>query len=81
MAEEALNVVLRRRDPARSMDRAYCIWLQPVLFGGCDLVRQWSRAGSLGQQRRQHFASEGDALKGLAEIVAAKKRRGYRSQG
>jgi predicted DNA-binding WGR domain protein len=40
---------LRRIDPARNMARFYGLSIQPTLFGGASLVRNWGRIGTKGQ--------------------------------
>ena len=43
----ALN--LRRVDPARNMSRFYRLDVQPDLFGGVLLVKEWGRIGAHGR--------------------------------
>lgn len=69
---------LERRDPARNMARFYTLAIEPSLFGGAALVRQWGRIGTRGQLRIDLFASEREAECALARLAAAKTRRGYR---
>ena len=38
---------LRRVDPAQNMRRFYLMQVQPDLFGGASLIREWGRIGSL----------------------------------
>lgn len=64
-------------DPARSMKRFYRLFLQPDLFGGYSLVREWGRVGSGGRVRRDAHQSEGQAISVLIAISQAKARRGY----
>lgn len=40
---------LRRIDPARNMRRFYVLSIQPTLFGGASLIRNWGRIGTNGQ--------------------------------
>jgi len=51
--------------------------LQPDLFGGCSLIREWGRMGSGGRVRRDGFESEGQAMSALVALSAAKTHRGY----
>jgi len=37
--------------PEQSMNRFYRASLQPDLFGGCSLIREWGRIGSGGRLR------------------------------
>lgn len=68
---------LCRIDPERNMQRFYRLCLQPDLFGGCTLIREWGRMGSGGRVRRDGFASEGEAVSALVALSVAKTRRGY----
>jgi hypothetical protein len=40
---------LRRIDPARNMSRFYRLDVQPELFGGVLLVKEWARIGARGR--------------------------------
>ena len=44
-----IAVHLRRIDDARNMRRFYRLDLQPDLFGGVLLVKQWGRIGTCGR--------------------------------
>ena len=68
---------LCRIDPEQSMSRFYRAYLQPDLFGGCSLIREWGRIGSGGRLRCDDFPSEGQAVSALISISQAKVRRGY----
>ena len=68
---------LRRVDPERRMHRFYRLALQPNLFGGCTLVREWGRIGSGGRLRHDEFPSEGQAVTALIAMSQAKAKRGY----
>jgi len=68
---------LCRIDPELNMQRFYRLSLQPDLFGGCSLIREWGRMGSGGRVRRDGFESEGQAVSALVALSAAKTRRGY----
>lgn len=71
-------VALRRVDPARNMARFYLAAVQPTLFGGVDLVRNFGRIGGRGRLKIDAHLDEAAALAALARILAAKRRRGYR---
>jgi len=71
-------VHLRRVDPARNMRRFYTIGLQPDLFGGCTLIREWGRLGSAGTIRHDGYPSEGAAVDALLVHVGRKERGGYK---
>lgn len=70
---------LRRIDPDQKMWRFYRLGLQPDLFGGCSLVREWGRIGSPGHVRNDAYPSEGQAIDALITLARQKRRRGYRS--
>ncbi len=70
-------VHLRRIDPARNMRRFYCLTVQPTLFGGASLIRDWGRIGTRGQTMMETFESPADATRALVRIERTKKRRGY----
>lgn len=69
---------LCREDPSRNMRRFYLMMVQRDLFGGASLIREWGRIGGSRQVRIDHHPDEGRAVDALAELMAAKRRRGYR---
>ena len=71
------QILLRRTDPERNMNRFYLMTVCRDLFGGASLVREWGRVGNSGQLRIEHHADEGQAVNALAEIAQQKRRRGY----
>jgi predicted DNA-binding WGR domain protein len=71
-------VVLRRVDPARNMARFYRMQVQPTLFGGVTLIREWGRIGQAGTCRHDQHGTAEAALLALDTLIAAKRRRGYR---
>lgn len=60
----------------------YRLLLQPTLFGGIDLVREWGRSGPDPAPRRliEHYACLGDLLPPLGEAVRVRLRHGYRAR-
>lgn len=68
---------LTRIDPAQNMRRFYRLALQPDLFGGCTLIREWGRIGRGGQVKFEGFSSEGQAVDALMALQRRKERRGY----
>ena len=68
---------LRRIAPARNMRRFYLMQVQPDLFGGASLVREWGRIGSGGRTLVEHHADEGAAITSLLKMAQTKTRRGY----
>lgn len=71
----AETVELRRLEPDRNMARFYLMVLQPDLFGGVDLVREWGRIGSPGRVCVSHHPDRGQAVDALADHARAKRRR------
>lgn len=68
---------LKRRDSSRRMARAYQLMLQPVLWGGWDLVREWGRIGSPGRVRCDACVTEEEATAAMTQMAQLKRRRGY----
>jgi predicted DNA-binding WGR domain protein len=71
------RVQLRRVDEAHNMRRFYSLSLQPDLWGGCDLVREWGRIGQAGTVRRDRFPSPAEAQAALEAKQHTKLRKGY----
>lgn len=71
------RVQLRRVDPSQNMRRFYSLALQPDLFGGCDLVREWGRIGQAGTVRRDRYASPTEAQQALEAKRREKEKGGY----
>jgi predicted DNA-binding WGR domain protein len=70
-------VILRRVDPARNMARFYRMQMQPTLFGGVTLIREWGRIGQAGTCRHDQYES-GDAARSALDMMRRSKlRRGY----
>jgi predicted DNA-binding WGR domain protein len=59
---------LRRIDPARNMARFYALSIQPTLFGGASLVRNWGRIGTNGQAMMETFDEDGVAGEALSRL-------------
>ena len=72
-----LSADLHRIDPDLKMRRFYSLCLQPDLFGGISLVREWGRIGSGGRVRYDRFTSESQAIGALTALLHNKRRRGY----
>lgn len=68
---------LRRVDPARNMRRFYTLTIQPTLFGGASLVRNWGRIGRKGRSMMETFDRPGEADGALVRLARTKRRRGY----
>jgi predicted DNA-binding WGR domain protein len=70
-------VELHRIDPTQNMRCFYRLDMQPDLFGGVLLVRQWGRIGAEGRSVAEHFDDATLAAVALAQHAARKARRGY----
>ncbi|MFG1428882.1 WGR domain-containing protein [Roseixanthobacter glucoisosaccharinicivorans] len=68
---------LRRIDAARNMRRFYLLSIQPTLFGGAALVRNWGRIGTSGQTMMQTFDDSAKAGEAFGKLERTKRRRGY----
>lgn len=77
MTNSDLDTVLFRFDPAQNMARFYAISIQPNLFGGVSLMRNWGRIGSGGQLRCDLFDDVGSVEVAQEALVRAKRSRGY----
>ena len=60
------------------MHRFYLLTVQPTLFGGVSVIRNWGRIGSSGQTMVQTFEAEDDAAATLSRVERDKRRKGYR---
>jgi len=79
--DETGPVHLRRIDPSRNMRRFYELAIQPTLFGGASVMRNWGRIGSNGRSMMETFDSDGDAANASMRLERAKRRKGYRDSG
>jgi predicted DNA-binding WGR domain protein len=70
-------VCLTRFDPTRNMARFYRLDMQPDLFGGWSLVREWGRIGRAGRVRLESCATLTEAQAALERQRRVKQRRGY----
>jgi predicted DNA-binding WGR domain protein len=71
-------LVLERRDRSRNLARFYVLAIEPTLFGGAALVREWGRIGTKGRRRLDLHADRSGAGESLEVWLARKTRRGYR---
>ena len=69
---------LRRIDPAQNMRRFYSLSVQPTLFGGASLIRDWGRIGTRGQTMMETFDTADNADLAFDRLQRSKRRRGYR---
>lgn len=74
------SVDLKRIDEALNMRRYYHMSLQPGLFGGVDLMREWGRIGRRGQSLVERHPDEEAAMAAMRAREAAKRKRGYGSR-
>jgi len=75
------DIRIERVDPDLNMYRFYRLRLQPDLFGGMTLFREWGRIGTGGRQMVDHFNDTGTAIDALLEIYRTKSKRGYTLPG
>jgi predicted DNA-binding WGR domain protein len=67
-----------RIDPARNMRRFYTLAIQPTLFGGASVIRNWGRIGAGGQSMMETFDAIEEADGAFDRLERSKRRRGYR---
>jgi predicted DNA-binding WGR domain protein len=73
-----MNAVhLLRIDPARYIHRFYRLDVQPDLFGGVLLVKEWGRLGARGRMVGEPYDSEALAAVVMQQQAERKRRRGY----
>ncbi|RUM13960.1 WGR domain-containing protein [Rhizobium fabae] len=78
MDAKADIMLLYRIDPSRNMARFYRLSIQPTLFGGSSLVRNWGRIGTEGRLTVELFDTPGEAAVAYERMAVRKLRRGYR---
>lgn len=72
-----MSVELRRIDPPRNMRRFHRLDVQPDLFGGVLLVKEWGRIGAKGRMVAESYDTEALAADALQRHAECKRRRGY----
>jgi predicted DNA-binding WGR domain protein len=70
-------VHLIRIDAARNMRRFYRLDVQPDLFGGFAVVKEWGRIGARGRMMDELHATEAIAAAAMQRQADRKRRRGY----
>jgi predicted DNA-binding WGR domain protein len=70
-------VFLRRIDAGRNMKRFYLIDVQPDLFCGVLLVREYGRIGTRGRLVDESYDNEASATEAMNKQAERKRRRGY----
>lgn len=63
------------------MARYYVVGLEPSLFGGISLVREWGRLGRFGGRRIELFTDCDSAVEALDTWLSRKQKRGYNLRG
>lgn len=76
--EDTGPTYLRRIDPSQNMRRFYTITIQPTLFGGASVIRNWGRIGTNGQSMMETFDNEDAAATASIRLQRTKRRKGYR---
>jgi predicted DNA-binding WGR domain protein len=71
------TLVLRGVDVARNMARFYAMSIEPTLFDGRSLVRNWGRMGTQGRYKIEPFEDEASAEGAMARLARIKSARGY----
>jgi predicted DNA-binding WGR domain protein len=68
---------LQKRDPERNQHRYYNLDLQPHLFGGWSVIREWGRIGHPGQIRVELCCTLEEANGVFGAKLRQKRQRGY----
>jgi predicted DNA-binding WGR domain protein len=68
---------LHKHDPERNQYRYYLLDVQPHLFGGWSLIREWGRIGRPGQVKIDVCDSLEEATNAFHGKLRQKRRRGY----
>ena len=71
------HTALYRMDPSQNMSRYYTLSVQPNLFGGFSLMRNWGRIGTGGQMRLELFDTEDNAQEAYDSLISLKLKPGY----
>jgi predicted DNA-binding WGR domain protein len=68
---------LQKRYPKRNQYRYYLLDVQPHLFGGWSLIREWGRIGCPGRVKIDLCDSPEEAADTFRVKLRQKRRRGY----
>ena len=79
MSHEPAEIYLNRIDPSQNMARFYTLYIQPNLFGGSSLIREWGRIGTRGQHKIVLYEDVETAQRAKARLERSKRRRGYQT--
>lgn len=71
---------LEKQDLETNQRWFYALSVQPTLFGGWSLMREWGRTGCAGQVKVDWHTNQEAAEAAFGHQVREKKRQGYRSQ-
>lgn len=72
-----MSKVCLQRVEGPNMRRFYTMQVQPNLFGGFAVVREWGRIGQSGTVAETIFPTEAEALDAMERQRRHKERRGY----
>ncbi len=78
MISQPYQLYVERSDPAKNMARYYAMEIEPTMFGEACLTRRWGRIGKRGQEKKNVFEREEEAVRLFLELVKQKRGRGYR---
>jgi predicted DNA-binding WGR domain protein len=70
-------LLLHKVDHSRNMARFYVMSVQPTLFGGGSLVRNWGRIGTRGRAMIELFDDIAEADTTMTKLANVKCNRGY----
>ncbi|TKV80090.1 WGR domain-containing protein [Bradyrhizobium elkanii] len=70
-------IMLTRNHASKNMYCFYSLDVQPDLFGGFSLIREWGRIGRAGQVRMENFPTRGAADLAMVGHFGRKARKGY----
>lgn len=72
------RIYLEHCQPKANCFRFYSLSVEPDLFGGWSLVREWGRIGRTSQSQVTLYATLPDAQSAYARKLHEKHKRGYR---
>ena len=64
-------------NPEENRNRYYHITVQPGLFGGFTVIREWGRIGTKGKHKTQTFETEKQTEKEIQKVLRVRERHGY----
>ncbi|MGO6984230.1 WGR domain-containing protein [Rhizobium leguminosarum] len=78
MISQRYQLYVERTDPAKNMARYYAMEIEQTIFGEACLTRRWGRIGKHGQEKKNVFEREEEAVLLFLELLKQKRGRGYR---